>query len=51
MCTERNFQSLCEINVDIDKHWFMGYFWGERGSIEQNMNPTLSRLILDGDFI
>ena len=28
-----------------------GYFWGESGSTEQNMNPTLSLLILDGRFV
>ena len=29
----------------------MGVFLGESGSIEQNINPTLSRLTLDGEFI
>ena len=28
----------------------MGVFLGEKGSIEQNMKPTLRRLILDGDL-
>ena len=36
--------------VDTDKYGFMGVFLGLSGCIEQNMNPSLSRLISDGEI-
>ena len=42
--------SLVKFNEDSDKYWLMVVFLGERGSIEQNKNPTLRRLILGGEF-